>query len=243
LAGGFQKRDNPIQVEVVGDSRDVLLFQLPSMNGEIANELIQGFKEQDANFWNAMRLMNYSQVVFAGNGYKRVVSREEFLGYGKDYEKYKAAFLAGMPILKEPKDAQGETKKPWLSHSGSQPDRGTQPFPAPSATLPTLAHLKAQMKEDIPGMSPREFKRMRAATGIGHIMEVLHKDSFKLVSALYLADGTVCYRYSFVADGEQTQENGVLTTDGQLYVNAFGTAPWKQLCEGEKGEETVEAVP
>lgn len=86
--------------------------------------------------------------------------------------------------------------------------------------------------------SLREFKQMRAATGISHIMELhkmsLGKDRFKSMSALYLANGTVCYEYA-VTDG---QEHGVLTTDGLLYVNA--PAPWKQLCEGEKGEETVE---
>jgi hypothetical protein len=98
------------------------------------------------------------------------------------------------------------------------------------------------MKEDNPGMSPREFKQMRAATGLSHIWE-LPKDSLKPVSALYLADGTVCYQYSFVANGKRTTEYGVLATDGSLYVNALGTAPWKQLCEGEKGEEMVEAAP
>jgi len=70
----------------------------------------------------------------------------------------------------------------------------------------------------------------------------LHKDSLKPVSALYLADGTVCYQYSFVADGKRTIEYGVLTTDGLLYVHALGTVPWKQICEGEKGEEMVEAA-
>lgn len=111
--------------------------------------------------------------------------------------------------------------------------------PEPFATLPTLANLKAQMKEDNPSMSLREFKRMRAATGLSHIWE-LHKDSFKPVSALYLADGTVCYQYFFAADNKRTMEYGVLTTDGSLYVNALDTALWKQLCEGEKGDEMVE---
>jgi hypothetical protein len=112
----------------------------------------------------------------------------------------------------------------------------------PLATLPTLAHLKAQMKEDNPGMSPREFKQMRAATGFSHIWE-LHKDSFKPVSALYLADGTVCYQYSFVVDGTRNVEYGVLTTDGLLYANALGTGSWKQYCAGERGEEMAEAAP
>lgn len=228
LAGGLQKQNNPIRVDVTGADHDILLFQLPSMNEEMAAELIQELRQaNDANFWNAARLMNYSQVVFSGDSYKKVVSREEFLGYGKDYDKYKEAFLKAAAGLQA--GAQGEVSKAATS---------AKPF----ATLPTLAHLKAQMKEDNPGMSPREFKQMRAATGLSHIWE-LPKDSLKPVSALYLADGTVCYQYSFVANGKRTTEYGVLATDGSLYVNALGTAPWKQLCEGEKGEEMVEAAP
>ena len=227
MAGAFQKQNNPIRVDVTGADHDILVFQLPSMNDEMADELIQGLKQaSDANFWNAARLMNYSQVVFSGDSYKKVVSREEFLAYGKDYDKYKEAFLKAATGLQA--GAQGEVSKSTTS---------VKPF----ATLPTLAKLKAQMKEDSPGMSPREFKQMRAATGLSHIWE-LHKDSLKPLSALYLADGTVCYQYSSLIDGKRTIEYGVLTTDGLLYVNALGTAPWKQLCEGEKGEEMAEAA-
>lgn len=227
LAGGLQKQNNPIRVDVTGTDHDILVFALPSMNDEMAEELIQELKQaNDANFWNAARLLNYSQVVFSGDSYKKVVSREEFLAYSKDYDKYKEAFLKAATGLQA--GAQGEVSK------SATPAK-------PFATLPTLAHLKAQMKEDSPGMSPHEFKQMRAATGLSHIWE-LHKDSLRPVSALYLADGTVCYQYSFVADGKRIIEYGVLTTDGLLYVNALGTAPWKQLCEGEKGEEVVEAA-
>jgi hypothetical protein len=226
LAGGLQKQNNPIRVDVSGADHDILIFQLPSMNDDMAEELIQEFRQaNDANFWNAARLMNYSQVVFSGDSYKKVVSREEFLAYGKDYDKYKEAFLKAATGLAA--GAQGEVSKPATL---------AEPF----ATLPTLANLKAQMKEDSPGMSPREFKQTRAATGLSHIWE-LQKDSLKPVSALYLADGTVCYQYSYLTDGKRTIEYGVLTTDGFLYVNAIGTAPWKQLCEGEKGEEMVAA--
>jgi hypothetical protein len=227
MAGAFQKQNNPIRVDVTGADHDILVFQLPSMNDEMADELIQGLKQaSDANFWNAARLMNYSQVVFSGDSFKKVVSREQFLAYGKDYDKYKKAFLKAATGLQA--GAQGEVSKSTTS---------VKPF----ATLPTLAKLKAQMKEDSPGMTPREFKQMRAATGLSHIWE-LHKDSLKPLSALYLADGTVCYQYSSLNDGKRTIEYGVLTTDGLLYVNALGTAPWKQLCEGEKGEEMAEAA-
>jgi hypothetical protein len=226
LAGGWQKQNNPIRVDVTGADHDILVFQLSSMNHETAEELIQELRQANgADFWNAARLMNYSQVVFSGDSYKKVVSRAEFLAFGRDYHKYKEAFLKAATGLRA--GAQGEVSKSGASAT-------------PFATLPTLANLKAQMKEDSAGMSPHEFKRLRAATGLSHIWE-LGKDSLKPVSALYLADGTVCYQYSYVSDGKRHIESGVLTTDGLLYVNAVGTAPWKQLCEGEKGEEMVGA--
>ena len=224
LAGGLQKQNNPIRVDVAGDDHDILVFRLSSMNDEMAEELIREFRQTNgASFWNAARLMNYSQVVFSGDSYKKVVSRAEFVAYGKDYDKYEEAFLKAAAGLRA--GAQGEVSK-------------AAAWAKPFATLPTLANLKAQMKEDRAGMSPQEFRRLRAATGLSHIWE-LGKNSLKAVSALYLADGTVCYQYSYVSDGKRTKQAGVLTTDGLLYVNAFGTAPWTQLCEGEKGEEMV----
>lgn len=110
LAGGMQQQNNPIHIEVTDDNHDVLLFQLPSMNDAMANELIQTWREGDANFWNGMRLMNYNQVIFSGDSYKKIVTREEFLSYGKDYEKYKADFLKATEGIQA--GAQGELEKP-----------------------------------------------------------------------------------------------------------------------------------
>ena len=43
------------------------------MNDEMAEDLILELRQaNDANFWNAARLMNYSQVVFSGKDYKKV---------------------------------------------------------------------------------------------------------------------------------------------------------------------------
>jgi len=110
LAGAMQKQNNPIRVDIAGDDHDVLLFQLPSMNDESANELIHEFGQGDGNFWNAARLMNYSQIVFSGDRFKRIVTRQEFIGYGKDYEKYKEAFLKATKGIQA--GAQGELTKP-----------------------------------------------------------------------------------------------------------------------------------
>jgi zinc ribbon protein len=110
LAGAMQKQNNPIGVDIGGDNHDVLLFQLPSMNNELANELIQEFGQGDANFWNGARLMNFSQIDFSGDGFKKIVTRAEIIGYGKDYDKYKAAFLKATKGIQA--GAQGELTKP-----------------------------------------------------------------------------------------------------------------------------------
>jgi hypothetical protein len=110
LAGAMQKESNPIAVDISGDDHDVLLFQLPSMNNELANELIQDFSQGDANFWNGARLMNFRQIDFSGDGFKKIVTRPEIIGYGKDYDKYKAAFLKATKGIQA--GAQGELAKP-----------------------------------------------------------------------------------------------------------------------------------
>jgi hypothetical protein len=110
LAGAMQKQNNPIGVDIGGDNHDVLLFRLPSMNDELANELIQEFGQGDANFWNGARLMNFSQIDFSGDGFKKIVTRAEIIGYGKDYDKYKAAFLKATKGIQA--GAQGELTKP-----------------------------------------------------------------------------------------------------------------------------------
>ncbi len=110
LAGAMQKQNNPLRIELTGKEHAILSMELPSMDKESSDELIQKLNEGDANFWNAMRLMNFSQVVFSGDRYNRIITRDEFLQYGKDYEKYKADFLKSLKSLQA--GAQGEIAKP-----------------------------------------------------------------------------------------------------------------------------------
>ena len=111
MSGALHKQNNPINVEVAGNNHDVLLFQSPAMNDAIADEMIKAFRvDENANFWNGMRLMDYSQVVFSGTSYKKIVTRKEFLNYGKNYEKYKVAFLKATKGFQA--GAQGELTKP-----------------------------------------------------------------------------------------------------------------------------------
>jgi hypothetical protein len=108
MAGMFQKQNNPIRVDVVGNDHDVFVFYLPSNLDP--KDVLREFRTGNANFWNGMRLTNYAQVVFSGHTSKRVVSRKEFLGYCKDYDKYKATFLRATRDLQA--GAKGELGKP-----------------------------------------------------------------------------------------------------------------------------------
>jgi hypothetical protein len=110
FAGAMQKQNNPLHVEVIGDDHDILSLQLPSMNEEASNDLIQRVGEGDANFWNGLRLMNFSELVFSGDDYKKIVAREEIVRYSKNYDEYKAAFLKSLKGIQT--GAQGEVKKP-----------------------------------------------------------------------------------------------------------------------------------
>ena len=99
-----------MSVDVTGVHHDVLLIQIPSMNDEFVNDMIHEFSQGDTNFWNGMRLLNYRQVIFSGDGYQKVVTRKEFIGYGKDYEEYVARFLEAVRGTQA--TAQGDLAKP-----------------------------------------------------------------------------------------------------------------------------------
>ena len=93
LAGGLQKQNNPVQCDIAGDDHDILVFHWSSMDEDAANELIQDFEQGDANFWNGARLMNFTEVDFTGDRFKKAITRQQIIGYSKNYDKYKAVFL------------------------------------------------------------------------------------------------------------------------------------------------------
>lgn len=99
-AVGMREQKNPIRVDIVGDNFDVLKFQLPSMNQDLADGLIRDLGRGDANFWNGIRLMDFSQIVFSGDNFKKIVNRKEIIAYSQDYDKYKEAFLRALKRLR-----------------------------------------------------------------------------------------------------------------------------------------------
>lgn len=108
-AAGMREQKNPIRVDIVGDNFDVLQFQLPSMNEDLADGLIRDLGRGDANFWNGIRLMDFSQIVFSGDNFRKTVNREEIIAYSPDYDKYKAAFLRALKRLRGGANARSTT--------------------------------------------------------------------------------------------------------------------------------------
>jgi len=98
-AEGMRKLKNPVRLDIEGDNVDVLRFELPSMNEGLANDLIRDLGRGDANFWNGIRLMNFSQIIFSGNSFKKIVSSKEIISRSQDYDKYKKAFLEALKRL------------------------------------------------------------------------------------------------------------------------------------------------
>lgn len=95
-AVGMRGQKNPMGVDIAGDNVDVLQFQLPWMNEDLANGLIRDLGRGDANFWNGMRLMNFGQIVFSGDNFKKIVTKKEIIAYSQDYDKYREAFLRAL---------------------------------------------------------------------------------------------------------------------------------------------------
>lgn len=110
LSGAMQKQNNPLRVAVVGENHEVLSLQWSGMTDAGSDQLLQYFRESDANFWNGMRLMNFRQLILSGNNFKKIVTRQEIVANSRNYEKYKAEFLKRLQEMQT--GAKGEMTKP-----------------------------------------------------------------------------------------------------------------------------------
>jgi hypothetical protein len=111
MAGAVQQQNNPIRIELRGDNHDLLVFSHSKLDASVADSVIRTFdNEPTTNFWNAMRLMDFKEVLFIGDNFKRSVSRVEFITKGKNFEKYKADYMKAMGQVQAA--AQGEASKP-----------------------------------------------------------------------------------------------------------------------------------
>jgi ribosomal protein S21 len=49
--------------------------------------------------------MNFGQIVFSGNNFKKIVTKNEIIAYSRDYDKYREAFLIELKRIQA--DANG----------------------------------------------------------------------------------------------------------------------------------------
>ena len=59
------------------------------MNAGVADDLLKTFQEsKTSNFWNGLRALGCSELVFTGENYRRSIPQNEFIQWCRDYEKY-----------------------------------------------------------------------------------------------------------------------------------------------------------
>ena len=87
LDGGFKSAYNALQVRTEGKDAEKLLIHMPQMNAEIADGFIRSTREKE-NFWNGVRALGFTEVIFSGDNYRRSISRNEFIPWCRNYEKY-----------------------------------------------------------------------------------------------------------------------------------------------------------
>ena len=84
---------------------------MPEMNAEIADGLLRSMTAND-NFWNGVRALGFTEVIFSGDSYRRSISKNEFIPWCRDYEKYLAALQRAKAQMSG-----------GLEHESTQPDQ------------------------------------------------------------------------------------------------------------------------
>jgi len=109
LRGGLKTQRNPIEVEIAGNTDDILVFRSGGMDAATANTLLDSFRQDPAaNFWNSLRLFSFNEVVFRGDNYQQSVPRSQFIQWSRNYEQYVSEVRKVVGQITEA--AQGESR-------------------------------------------------------------------------------------------------------------------------------------
>ncbi len=109
--GGFRSIYPAIRFRSKGEHSEKLLVYMPEMNAEIADGLLRSMTAND-NFWNGVRALGFTEVIFSGDSYRRSISKNEFIPWCRDYEKYLAALQRAKAQMSG-----------GLEHESTQPDQ------------------------------------------------------------------------------------------------------------------------
>jgi hypothetical protein len=89
MNGGLKSIYQKIEARSEGQDDEKLVIYLPEMDEQIADGLLTSFqKEKDANFWNALRALSFTDLILSGDNYQRSISQKEFTPWCRNYEEY-----------------------------------------------------------------------------------------------------------------------------------------------------------
>jgi hypothetical protein len=77
------------QIRSEGENHDKLVIHVPQMNAQIADDFIRSLREE-SNFWNALRVVGFGELILRGSNYRRSISRKDFIPWCRNYEKFLA---------------------------------------------------------------------------------------------------------------------------------------------------------
>jgi len=90
LNGGLKSFYKAIEVRLEGENDEKLLVYWPEMDARTADDFIKSISQKDANFWNALRALGFTDIILTGKNYTRPIPKKEFIQWCREYENYSA---------------------------------------------------------------------------------------------------------------------------------------------------------
>lgn len=89
LNGGFKAQNQQLALTLEGTDEDRMVFALSAMDDRLADSILSDFKNaKTANFWNSLRMLSFSEIVFRGEHFSKAVPRATFIQWCRDYDNY-----------------------------------------------------------------------------------------------------------------------------------------------------------
>jgi hypothetical protein len=92
LRGSFAAFTN-LTVDLKGDDHERLIVACNNMNPTTKN-VREALEQADGDFWNRMRLFDFSELVITGTNYSETISKSKFKEWSRDYDTYVSNTLA-----------------------------------------------------------------------------------------------------------------------------------------------------
>lgn len=91
---GMRTPQSNLSVELRGENNDILVFASSEMNAKRAAEYAQVLQQDDGEFWNEVRFVDFERVLFVGSNYTSSIPRTDFARWGHNYDAFLTNLLA-----------------------------------------------------------------------------------------------------------------------------------------------------